>query len=216
MAFRLVILLAMAAVGASSAAVTLGSGADGGVTAASPTRGDETGTPIVDCESRLAIIPPRNPTGSIDPRVRRVSVLAEPVLFAGAKRWRKAPRKLFTPKRPGGLPGAKIPIYVRANREVTVTALPPAGHRALLSVALDRGHARGASVTLRSCPEDAEVVGLGGVGRPVGPWTDYRAGFKVDAPMCVGIEVEADGTTGPITRSIAFGRKTRRTCPGRS
>jgi len=196
-------------VGAGLAAVAFASNADR-VSAASSLGGDEATTPIVDCESRLAIIPPRNPSESIDPRVRRVSVLAGPVLFLGAKTFRDAPRKRFKPERPGGLSPAKTPIYLRADREVTVTVSPPEGHRARLSVGLDRGSARGTSVTLRSCPEDAEVEG-----RPVGPWTDYRAGFRVDAPMCVGIDVQVEGATEPVGKSIAFGRRTRRTCPGR-
>ena len=102
-----------------------------------------------------------------------------------------------------------VPIYLRANREITVTVSPPEGHRALLRVGTDGpGTARGTSVTLRSCPEDAEVAG-----RPVGPWTFFPAGFKVDAPMCVGIEVVADGRAEPITKRIRFGKRTKRTCP---
>jgi hypothetical protein len=176
-------------------------------TRSTSTAGSEEGAPpVVDCESRLKV---GNPD-SVDLRVRRNDLLAGPVLFVGAKYWRKHRRKLFKPRRRGGLRPAKVPMVVRADHEVTVTVLPPEGHRARLTVGRDQApySARGTSVTLRSCPAEAAVPG-----GPFAPWTTFLAGFKVDAPICVGIEVAVAGAPAPITKSIAFGRRTRRTCP---
>jgi hypothetical protein len=208
MAFRLVLLVALAAVGTVLAAVAPGSSPDG-VAAPSPPADEETDPPIADCEATLGKVVREDPT--IDSHARKVSLLAGPMLFLGAKQWRKEPRKLFKPNRRGGLRGAKVPIYLEADREVQVTVLPPEGHRALFDVGLQQPpyHARGASVIVRSCPGE-EVPG-----RPFGPWTWMPAGFKVDAPMCLGIEVTVAGAHEPITKSIALGRRTRRTCPGR-
>jgi hypothetical protein len=206
MAFRLVILLAMAAVGTALAAVAAGSSPHG-VAALAP-EGDEATTPIADCEATLGGIEDRDPGTS--PRVRRSSLFAGPIVFLGAKSWRNFPRKHLKPERRGVLRPAKVPIYLKADHEVTVTVLPPAGHRAIFGVGLERGQARGTSVIVRSCPGDPVP------NRWLGPWTWMPAGFRVDAPMCVGIEVHVEGATQPITKTIAFGRKTRRTCPGRS
>jgi hypothetical protein len=202
------IIPAVAAVGVGLALAGFGSSADG-VSAASPPGGDGATPPIVDCESRIQTSL-RNPPDPSDQRLRRTSLFAGPVIFFGAKNWRKYPRKFFKPERPGGLRPTKIPLLLKADREVTVNVLAPQGHTALLTLGLDQApyRARGTSVTLRSCPAVPEVPG-----QRFGPWTPFLGGIKVDAPMCVGIQVEADGATEPVEKNIAFGKRTRRTCP---
>lgn len=161
--------------------------------------------PVVDCESRSQVVPGRG--NRFAPR--RTSMFAGPVAFSGAKRLRHQPRRYFRPSRPDRVVPVKVPIEVKARREVIVS-LPPAEDEAVIEVGLDRAPytVRGHSVELHPCPPDAEVAG-----RRVGRRTPFLGGFRIAGPGCLRVVVEVIGRSREITRRIAFGRRTCR-APG--
>jgi hypothetical protein len=161
--------------------------------------GDTSDAPIVDCDSRIQVIPSRRHPGRIPRSLRKSSVFAGPVVFVSAMQFEGEAidpgSKLLRP--------VKIPMLVAAGHAVTVAVLPPTGRRAVLEVGLDRRpHAvRGPSVELRPCSRRAKVAG-----RRVGRRTPFLGGFRLDGPMCLVLTVTVEDASEPITRSVAFGK----------
>jgi hypothetical protein len=190
--------LAVTAVGAAMGLVAVGSSA---VDATSPaaTGPGQAAPPIVDCDSRIQVIPSRRHPGRIPGSIRRASVFAGPVVFIGA---RQLEREAIDPHR-RRLQPVKVPMLVGAGHAVTVSVSPPTGSRAVIEVGLDRRPfaVRNPSVELRPCARRAKVAG-----RRVGRRTTFLGGFRIDGPMCLALTVEVEGTSEPITRSVAFGR----------
>jgi hypothetical protein len=160
--------------------------------------GDTSDAPIVDCDSRIQVIPSRRHPGRIPRSLRKSSVFAGPVVFIGAKQEEETVdpgAKRFRP--------VKAPMLVEAGHTVTVTVSPPTGRRAVVEVGRDRRpHAvRGPSVELRACARRAKVAG-----RRVGRRTFFVGGFRLDGPMCLVLTVAVEGTSEPITRRVAFGK----------
>jgi hypothetical protein len=94
--------------------------------------------PVVDCDSRLQVIPSRD--DRLAPSVRRRSVFVGPVMFFGAKTWRNDPRNEFRPSRPGGRVPVKVPIGVDAERVVTLTLLRRTRRHAAIESDWIKGH----------------------------------------------------------------------------
>jgi hypothetical protein len=85
-----------------------------------------------------------------------------------------------------------------------------AGHSVLQAdaeVGLDQApyKVRSDAVSLRPCPPEAEVAG-----RRVGRFTPFNAGFRVDGPQCLRLEIEADDEASTSRGRIALGRNTCR------
>ncbi len=150
------------------------------------------GSPVVDCDSRVQVIPSGRHSGRIPERAREKSVVAGPLVVIGARQWGNYPRRPGTPTR------VKAPILVKAGPPVTVTVSPESRADAALMVGRARGpDVRGPSVEFRPCSPEARVAN-----RRVGKRTPFLAGFKLRRPNCVGLEVEIEGE--PITRRIPF------------
>jgi hypothetical protein len=178
-------------------ALAIASFADDG-DAARARGGESTDPPIVDCDSRIQVIPSRRHPGRIPRSLRKSSVFAGPVVFVSAKQFEG---EAIDPgdKR---LRPVKVPVLVAAGHAVTVGVSPPTGRRAVVEVGLDRRPyaVRTPSVELRACSRRAKVAG-----RRVGRRTPFLGGFRLDGPMCLALTVAVEGTSEPITRNVAFG-----------
>jgi hypothetical protein len=152
-------------------------------------------TAVVDCDSRVQVIPSGRSSGRIPESARRRSVVAGSVVFIGAKRWGDLPREARLPTR------VKPPILVKAGPAVTITLSPESRSDAAFMVGRARKpfDIRGLSIELRPCPPEAMVAN-----RRVGRRTPFLAGFKLRRPTCVRLDVEIDGDPEPITRQIPF------------
>jgi hypothetical protein len=161
--------------------------------------GDTSGAPVVDCDSRIQVIPSRRHPGRIPRRLRKSSVFAGPVVFVSSKQMEgeaiESGSKLLRP--------VKVPMLVAAGHAVTVAVSPPTGRRAVLEVGLDRrpDAVREPSVELRPCSRRAKVAG-----RRVGRRTPFLGGFRLDGPMCLVLTVAVEGGSEPITRTVVFGK----------
>jgi hypothetical protein len=159
---------------------------------------DTSAAPIVDCDSRVQVIPSRRHPGRIPRRLRKSSVFAGPVVFLSAKQLEGEALE------PGDnrLRPVKAPMLVEAGHKVIVTVSPPTGRRAVVVVGRDRRpYVRAPSVELRACSRRAKVAG-----RRVGRRTFFVGGFRLDGPMCLVLTVVVEGTSEPIRRSVAFGK----------
>ncbi len=161
------------------------------------------GPPVVNCQSRPQVIPPRHHPARIDPAVRRASVVAGPVLFVGAKEFSRGQLEAGR----GRLVTIKAPMVVDAGRAVTLTISPPPGRRAKLWAGLDHDNppsyeVRGRRIELQPCSPNAMVAG-----RRVGRRTTFLGGFKVAGRMCLGLRVRVHGRPKPIERTIRFGKR---------
>jgi hypothetical protein len=160
---------------------------------------DTAGPPIVDCDSRIQVIPSRRHPGRIPRSLRKSSVFAGPVVFVSAKQFEG---EAIDPgdKR---LRPVKVPMLVGAGHTVTVAVSAPTGRRAVVEIGLDRRPyaVRVPSVELRPCSRRAKVAG-----RRVGRRTPFLGGFRLDGPMCLALTVAVAGTSEPIMRSVAFGK----------
>jgi hypothetical protein len=156
--------------------------------------------PIVDCRTRLQVQGRRR----VDRGTRRISTVAGPLAFFGAKRRANARRGRLEP-RPGRLKQLKVSVLLKAGRTVTVSLLAPPGRNAELWFGLDQAphETGGQSVELRSCP-----IRSPGTGRRRGGYVFFPAAFKIDGPMCLRVTVEVEGRPAPISRRVAFGRHT--------
>jgi hypothetical protein len=181
-------------------------GGDGGATAAGLARSVEE-PPVVDCESRIQVIPSRDDR-VLSPTLRRKSVFAGPVVFVGAKGYRNDPHRPFRPSRREERRAVKVRIGVEAEHVVTLELSRRTRRHAVIEIGLDRRpyRVRGPSVELRACPANATVAG-----RRVGRRTSFVAGgFRLDGPRCVRLAIEIEGRAKTLTRRIAFGRRTCR------
>jgi hypothetical protein len=161
--------------------------------------------PVVDCESRIQVIPSRDDR-LLPPSLRRKSVFAGPVVFFGAKGYRNDPRRSFRPSRRVEHRAVKVRIGVDAERVVTLELSRRARRHAVIEIGLDQRpyRVRGPAVELQACPADATVAG-----RRVGRRTDFvGGGFRLDGPRCVKLALAIEGRAEPLTRRIAFGRGT--------
>ena len=176
---------------------------DDGRDTSHPAQASKPAAEIVDCKSRSQVVPPRRPQVHLPKSVRETSLIAGPVTFTGARQWSEA-RSMFKPSG-AELRPVKVPIIVEAGNTVVVTASPPAGRQAVFEVARDQApyRARGPAVELIPCAPSATVAN-----RPVGPRTPFLAGFKLDGPMCLDVEVVVAGQGEPIADTISFGRGT--------
>jgi hypothetical protein len=194
--------LILALVLASSAGIAAYGGDGGGTTSAVADSDEE--PPVVDCESRVQVIPEAD-----DPSwLRRKSVFAGPVVFVGAKGYRNDRHRPFRPSPGVEHRAVKVRIAVDAERVVTLELAGRTRRHAVIEIGLDRRpyRVRGPRVELRACPANATVAG-----RRVGRRTDFVAGgFRLDGPRCVKLAIEIEGRAEPLTRRIAFGRGT---CP---
>lgn len=168
------------------------------VAGAVPAAGDgakATDPAAVDCETRLQLLPGRDPL-----RLHGPDYLdAGPVTFTAWAR-RAAPRHVTPP--PGRRKRVKAPIFVHAGPAVTISLSAGSAERAEFEVGVDQGpYARGPAVRLTPCRRDATVGD-----RRVGPITAFIGGYRIDGPMCMRLEVAVDGRTDPIERRLAFGR----------
>jgi hypothetical protein len=182
--------LSLGAVAAVALAACGGSDPQGSTTPA--------GSPVVDCDSRVQVIPSGRHSGRIPEAARRTSVVAGPVVVIGARRWGSYPRQ------PGSSTRFKAPLLVEAGAAVTVTVAAESRADAALMVGRARGpDVHGPSVELRPCAPGARVAN-----RRVGSHTPFLAGFRLRRPTCVGLEVEVEiegeGEGEPITRRIPF------------
>ena len=181
-------------------------GGDGGATTTGPARSVEE-PPVVDCESRVQVIPSRDDR-VLPPSLRRKSVFAGPVVFYGAKGYRDDPHRPFRPSRHEERRAVKVRIGVEAEHVVTLKLSGRTRRHAMIEIGLDRRpyRVRGPSVELRACPANATVAG-----RRVGRRTSFVAGgFRLDGPRCVRLAIEIEGRAKTLTRRIAFGRRTCR------
>jgi hypothetical protein len=159
--------------------------------------GDSAAHPVVDCTSRIQVIPAREHPARIAPSVLRRSVVAGPVVFLGAKQWSDYPDR----PRPGIRIPVKSPYIVDAGKAVTISLAEEEEMQARLMVGRDQKpyNLRTAAVTLEPCEPDATVAG-----RRVGRRTPFLAGFKLHGPSCITVSVTPAGE-GPVTRDIPFG-----------
>jgi hypothetical protein len=178
-------------------ALAIASFADDG-DAARARGGESADPPIVDCDSRIQVIPSRRHPGRIPRSLRKSSVFAGPVVFVSAKQFEG---EAIDPgdKR---LRPVKVPMLVGAGHTVTVAVSAPTGRRAVVEVGLDRRPyaVRTPSVELRPCSRRAKVAG-----RRVGRRTPFLGGLRLDGPMCLALTVAVEDTSEPITRNVAFG-----------
>ena len=152
---------------------------------------------MVDCESRIQLIPSRE-ADRIPASIRSSSVRAGPVMFVGARDRKDDESK---PRR-GGRLRFKVPIVVEAGAPVTVTLSAESQSNAVITVGLDRRpyEVRGPSVELQPCRPNATVAN-----RPVGSSTPFAAGFRLNAPGCVRLEVQSAEASLPIVAELPLG-----------
>jgi hypothetical protein len=163
--------------------------------------------PVVDCESRIQVIPSREDR-FLPPSLRRKSVFAGPVAFVAVKGYRKDPHRPFRPSPGVEHRAVKVRIAVDAKRVVTLELSRRTRRHAVIEIGLDQRpyRVRDPAVELRACPADATVAG-----RRVGRRTDFvGGGFRLDGPRCVKLAIEIEGRAEPLTRRLAFGRGTCR------
>ena len=193
-------LIAVLSIGlAAIGGVAIARFADNGDAARASVVDTTTDAPIVDCDSRIQVIPSRRHPGRIPRRLRKSSVFAGPVVFVSAKQFEgeaiEPGSKLLRP--------VKVPMLVAAGHAVTVAVSPPTGRYAVLEVGLDsrRQSVRGPSVELRPCSRRTKVAS-----QRVGRRTPFLGGFRLDGPMCLVLTVAVEGRSEPITRTVAFGK----------
>ena len=175
------------------------SGATVGPTAAGPTQ-----TRSVTCESRIQVIPRHGKP--LTQEMRRHAVEIGGVFFLGARDYVDSPRSEFE-ARPGRTAPVKTPYLVPSGPPVTVTLATRSVPHTDAEVGLDQApyKVRADAVTLEPCPPEAEVAG-----RRVGRYTTFNAGFRVDGPQCLRLEVQADDEASPDRGRISLKHSTCR------